>query len=299
MGISGTIPPMLTPTTEAMDVDTGALRELTNRLADGGVHGLFPTGTTGEFSSLSREQRRTVVRTVVDESGDLPVLAGCGGTAIPAVQQYIEDAAAAGADVAVVVTPYYVETDQAGIVEFYERIARKSRLPVYVYHIPQYTGNRIDPATVQQLATVPNIVGIKDSSGDFPYFMQLIDATPSEFAVLQGIPTYSLLSLEHGADGLVAGPANVFPRPMSELYEASVAGDYVRARERLSKVVLPILSTTRSVPMVAALKHLSGNAGYDLGDPLPPRTGLTDDQRDDLDACFQAITETGLVAADD
>lgn len=295
MELDGVIPPMLTPTTSQMEVDTTALREFTAFLVDGGVHGLFPAGTTGEFSSLTLQQRRTVVRTVAEESGDVPVLAGCGGTSVRAVEEQIQGAADGGADAAVVVTPYYFSTTQGGLEHFYQQVATDAPLPIYLYNIPQLTGSALERTTVARLAEHPNVVGIKDSSGDFLFFMSLLEGTPPSFNVLQGISTYAISSLEMGADGLVTGPANVFPRLTSELYEAHEFGDYVGARERLSDVVLPILRNIQSLPTVPALKYLSALAGRDLGEPLPPLPTLNAEQRNRLEACHRTVVETGLV----
>lgn len=298
MHISGAIPPMITPTAVESTVDTETLREFTVFLKQGGVDGLFPVGTTGEFTALGRDQRQTVVETVVDTSGDIPVLAGCGGTAVSSVRAYIADAADAGADAAVVVTPYYQNGSQASLMRFYRAVSSDSPLPIYLYNIPQFTGNHLQPETVAILAENPNIVGIKDSSGDFNFFMDLLDTVPSSFDVIQGIPTYSLMSLKNGADGLIAGPANVFPEVVSELYAAQQAGDDAHAWARLTEVILPILQTTRSMPMISALRHLSANAGRDLGGPLPPLPELTDDQRNELDKCYQTIVASERTAAD-
>jgi 4-hydroxy-tetrahydrodipicolinate synthase len=289
---------MITPTAVESTVDTETLREFTVFLKQGGVDGLFPVGTTGEFTALGRDQRQTVVETVVDTSGDIPVLAGCGGTAVSSVRAYIADAADAGADAAVVVTPYYQNGSQASLMRFYRAVSSDSPLPIYLYNIPQFTGNHLQPETVAILAENPNIVGIKDSSGDFNFFMDLLDTVPSSFDVIQGIPTYSLMSLKNGADGLIAGPANVFPEVVSELYAAQQAGDDAHAWARLTEVILPILQTTRSMPMISALRHLSANAGRDLGGPLPPLPELTDDQRNELDKCYQTIVASERTAAD-
>jgi 4-hydroxy-tetrahydrodipicolinate synthase len=142
-------------------------------------------------------------------------------------------------------------------------------------------------------------VGIKDSSSDFNFFLDLLKETPTSFDVFQGIPTYSLLSLEHGADGLIAGPANVFPRVVSELYEAYENDDDDRARAHLSDVILPILQSTRSMPMVPALRYISAKAGRDLGGPLPPLSELTAEQREKVDECFQTVAATELTATGD
>lgn len=299
MHVSGAIPPMITPTTSESAIDTDTLQEFTEFLIQGGVDGLFPTGTTGEFTSLGRDQRRTVVETVVNTADDCPVLAGCGGTAVPSVRHYVQDAADAGADAAVVITPYYQDASQESLVRFYEAVAADSPLPMYLYNIPQFTNNNLEPETVARLAEHSNVVGIKDSSGDFNFFLDLLDAVPASFDVIQGVPTYSIMSLDYGADGLIAGPANVFPEAVSELYKAHETGDDDRAQERLSEVILPILQSTRSMPMIPALRYLSAKAGRDLGDPFPSLPELTAAQREKLDECYQAVTATKLIARSD
>lgn len=297
MHVSGAIPPMITPTIADSTVDTESLCEFTEFLIEGGVDGLFPIGTTGEFTALGRDQRRIVIESVVDNSANLPVLAGCGGTAIPTIRRYIDDATTAGADAAVVVTPYYQKTTQESLIRFYEEIATYSELPIYLYNIPHFSSNSMKSETVVQLAEHRNIAGIKDSSGDFTLFMDFLDETPASFDVIQGIPTYSIMSLEQGADGLIAGPANVFPRAVSHLYEAHQNGDYDRAWECLSGVVLPILQATQAMPMIPALRYLSAKAGRDLGDPFLPHPELTSDQREKLDECFRAVSTTELTIA--
>ena len=299
MHISGAIPPMITPTTGELAIDTETLQEFTEFLIQGGVDGLFPVGTTGEFTALGRDQRRTVVETVVNEASGAPVLAGCGGTAVPSVRTYIEDAANAGADAAVVVTPYYQNGSQESLIRFYEAVSTDSPLPIYLYNIPQLTGNNLQLGTVATLAGYQNIAGIKDSSGDFNFFIDLLDTVPPSFDVIQGIPTYSIMSLENGADGLIAGPANVFPEAVNELYEAHQSGNDDAARERLSEVIFPILKSTRSMPMISALRYLSDNAGRDLGRPLPPLPKLTDNQREKLDECYRTVVASELTALSD
>lgn len=296
MDVDGVIPPMLTPTTESAEIDEEALKDFTRYLTEGGVHGLFPMGTSGEFASFSSDQQQTVTRIVVEESGDLPVLAGCGGTSIRDVETRVANAAEAGADAGVVVTPYYFESSQQSLSQFYREIASTVSIPIYLYNIPDLTGNNLEPETVEELAEHPNIAGIKDSSGDFPYFLEVLETTPDSLDVLQGIPTYAVLSLEHGADGLVAGSANIFPEAVSEVFTAYSAGDFARAREIHSKVLLPVMRELRTSPTVGTLKYLAAKVGQDLGDPILPATQLTSEQKRSLDACLERIVQTGVTA---
>ena len=290
MDLHGTIPPMVTPTTDRDGgVDVSALRSLTDSLVDGGVHGLFPNGSTGEFSSLTRAERRTVVETVADAADGTPVIAGCGGTSVSDVLAAVDDAVDAGADAAVVVTPYYLGTTQDGLREFYETIADRSQLPVVLYNIPHLTGVSLAVETAAALADHPDLVGIKDSSGNATYHFRLIENTPEDFAVIQGITTLAIPSLDAGGDGIVTGTANVFPAAMAGLYDAHVAGDVEATVRLLREAVIPVSSAHDGVPTAPALKFLVRQTGTDVGPPLLPLPELSDEEERRLADAYDAV----------
>ena len=290
MHVHGTIPPMLTPTTDRTGgIDVPALRTYTETLVASGVHGLFPNGSTGEFSSLTRDERRTVVETVADAAGSTPVLAGCGGTSVSDVLTGIDDAATGGADAAVVVTPYYLGTTQEGLQEFYETIADRSPLPIVLYTIPPLTGTVLAVETVTALAEHENVVGIKDSSGDATYHYRLIEGTPTKFSVVQGITSLAVTSLDAGADGIVTGTANVFPTAMADLYDAHAAGDRERAVRLLREVVIPIGAAHDGIPTAAAIKFLARRSGMETGPPLLPLPDLTGEQERRLAEAYDDV----------
>jgi len=282
---------MVTPVTESGDVDREALRTYTNELVEGGVHGLFPVGSTGEFSSLTREQRSTVIEIVAEQSGERPVLAGCGGTSLANVKRYLSDAAAAGADVGVVVTPFYLETTQESLRRYYERLADDAPIPFYLYNIPQRTGICLGVETIAGLAERSEIVGIKDSTGDFTYCIEILDSVPDIFEVFQGIPTLAAPSLDLDADGVIAGPANIFPSLVSEFYDAYQLGDNDRVHQILQNVIAPIITTIQSIPSPVAFKYLLSKAGLEVGDPLSPLPSLSRAQRQRLNKCFQNVIQ--------
>lgn len=291
MKARGMIPPMVTPVDGDQEINTETLRVFTDRLLQEGVHGLFPVGSTGEFPSLTRAQRTTVIETVAERADDRPVLAGCGGTSLKAVQQYLADAAAVGASAGVVVTPYYMETTQEGLCQFYEQLGDESSLPIYLYNIPQLTGTKLSVDSVSRLAEHPTIAGIKDSSGDFAYFVSLLETVPESFGVLQGLPLLGIASLDHGADGIVGGPANVFPSPLAEFYDAYRRGDRAHAQQVLQTVIAPIISSIQPIPTPVAFKYLLMKTGLDVGGPLSPLTPLTDEHRQRLDDCYRQIQQ--------
>ena len=290
MRISGTIPPMVTPTLgRDGGVDVPTLRSFTESLVDDGVHALFPNGSNGEFSSLTRTERRTVVETVVDAADGTSVIAGCGGTSVGDVLTGIDDAAGAGADAAVVVTPYYLTTRQSGLREFYETVANRSPLPVVLYNIPQLTGVSLDVETVAALSDHDDIVGIKDSSGNATYHFRLVENTPEDFSVIQGITTLAAASLDAGSDGLVTGTANVFPGAMADLYDAHVAGDRERVTRLLKDVVIPISSAHDGIPTAVALKFLVRWSGTEVGPPLLPLPELSSEEEQRLADAYDAV----------
>lgn len=293
MELGGVIPPMITPvTSRSGGINRNVARSFSKFLADGGVHGLFPCGSTGEFTSLTRAERSTMIETVSEAVSDIPVLAGCGGNSVHEVVRYIEDADAAGADAGVVVTPFYLQTSQDGLVEFLETIAERSPLEIILYNIPPLTKHRLSPTSVSTLAENPNIIGIKDSSGDMSYHFDLVDQTPDSFCVMQGRSELAVASLDIGSDGLVLGTANAFPELHVELFEAYVRGNHERAVKLIKTVTTPIVSATADIPTAAGQKHLVERAGFDVGDPLLPLPNLSDTEMHDLDECFQRVNET-------
>lgn len=290
MQLRGTIPPMATPIhSESGEIDHETLESYTEFLTDGGVHGLFPCGSTGEFTSLTAQQRRSVIDTVV-RSADVPVLAGCGDTSIGDVSEHVDAARDAGADAAVVVTPYYLDVPQDGLQAYFEQIADRADLPVILYNIPSLTGHPISLDVATALAEHDNVIGLKDTSGDMSYHYKLIQRTPGDFDVLQGLTSLAVASLDIGSDGLVAGPANVFPEALVETYDAHCDGNRERAGELMRSVVAPLTSTFDGIPTASAIKYLLEVRGFDVGPPLLPLPRLSDNEREALDRSYRQIT---------
>lgn len=291
MHVSGTVVPMATPThgtRRAVDFET--LAQFTRRLIDAGCDGLFPASSIGEFPNFTTAQNRRVVETVAGAADDsTTVLAGCSDTDVETVLENVEVANEADADAAVVLPPYYLGTTRSGLERFFRIVADESALPVVLYNIPQLTGNRLDVDLVASLADHDAFVGLKDTSGDLTYHHRVITTTDDEFTVFQGATELATASLELGADGLVAGPANVVPEAMVSLYEAHDRGDARTVEQLLRRVVLPLVSATSDLPTASAVKHLVAEAGLDVGEPLPPLPRLTDDERATLSASYSQV----------
>lgn len=284
---------MATPTVGRNgEIDEPTLERFTNLLIDAGVHGLFPGSSIGEFPSLTHELNHLTIETVAAAADDkTEVLAGCCDTSVEGVIENVDAADAAGADAAVVVAPYYLSTTQEGLYRFFMRVANRSTLPVLIYNIPSLTGNHLAIETVTRLVAHDNIVGLKDTSGDLTYHHRIINETPADFAVFQGATELAVASLELGASGLIAGPANVFPEAVVRLYQAHRAHENDEVRTLMQQVVMPLVTAMDDIPTAAAIKHYIRLSGLDVGKPLAPLPTLTDDERARLERAYQLVVQ--------
>ena len=238
--LRGVIPPMISPLTSAQQVDGAAVKRLVDYILDGGCSGLFVLGGTGEGAWLTWSQREAIVRSTVQAAnGRAPVLVGVmlPGTA-PARDSALQ-AVDAGADALVVGSPYYFAVEATAQLRHIEAILAATSLPVVLYNIPQCTHQPIAREAIEALASEPRMLGIKDSSGDLPYFQFLLSikrARPA-FRVLQGLESAAAPSLLVGADGLIPGLANVAPRLLSDLVRAAHAGHVHTCGELQEQVV--------------------------------------------------------------
>lgn len=230
--IRGVIPPIVTPMDEEENINEEQLRMQVNRLIGAGVHGIFALGTNGEGYILSETEKERVLENVIEETaGRVPVYAGTGAVSTRDTIRLSQRAKAMGADILSVITPWFAAASQEELIEHYRTVARAVDMPVVLYNIPARTGNALSPATVEKLSEVDNIVGVKDSSGNFDNMLQYIERTRERnFAVLSGNDSLILWNLLAGGSGGIAGCANVFPKNMAAIYEAFVRGDLERAK---------------------------------------------------------------------
>lgn len=215
--LQGETPPLVTPF-DGNEVDHEALAAVVEHVREGDVDALFPLGTTGEFASLTAEEREEVVETVVEESGDLPVVVGASATAVDDVVEHAKAATMAGAHAIAVTPPYYeTATGPQGNYDFFAAVAEASPLPLVLYNIPQHVGTVLEIQTVAELARRDDVLAIKDSSGDLTYTLSLAAETPDDFLVLQGYDTLLLPGLRMGLDGGVNALANVVPEAFATI----------------------------------------------------------------------------------
>ncbi|WP_462425693.1 4-hydroxy-tetrahydrodipicolinate synthase [Fusobacterium varium] len=232
--IKGVIVPLLTPMNDDETINEKELRNQVNRQIESGIHALFPLGTNGEAYILSREEKEQVLKIVVDEAkGRVPVYGGTGCISTKETIELSLKAKEIGVDVLSIITPSFAAASQDELYEHYKEIAKAVDLPIVLYNIPARTGNALAPATVEKLSKIPNIVGVKDSSGNFDNMLQYIEKTRyrKDFAVLSGNDSLILWCLLAGGRGGIAGCANVFPSTMASIYDTFIAGNLDKARE--------------------------------------------------------------------
>ena len=232
--IKGVIVPLLTPMNDDETINEKELRNQVNRQIESGIHALFPLGTNGEAYILSREEKEQVLKIVVDEAkGRVPVYGGTGCISIKETIELSLKAKEIGVDVLSIITPSFAAASQDELYEHYKEVAKAVDLPIVLYNIPARTGNALAPATVEKLSKIPNIVGVKDSSGNFDNMLQYIEKTRyrKDFAVLSGNDSLILWCLLAGGRGGIAGCANVFPSTMASIYDTFIAGNLDKARE--------------------------------------------------------------------
>ena len=232
--IKGIIPPIVTPMNEDESVNEKELRNQVNRQIKGGIHGLFPFGTNGEGYILNEKEKEEVLSIVIDETkGRVPVYAGTGCISTKDTIRQSQMAESLGADVLSIITPSFAAASQNELYDHYKAVAEAVDMPIFLYNIPARTGNALAPATVAKLSKIPNIVGAKDSSGNFDNMLQYIEQTrdSKDFAVLSGNDSLILWNLLAGGTGGIAGCANVFPEVMASIYNYFAAGDLENARK--------------------------------------------------------------------
>lgn len=235
VAIKGIIPPIITPMNDDESINVAELRNQVNRQIEGGVHALFCFGTNGEGYILNGAEKELVLRTVVEEcNGRVPVYAGTGCISTKETIEQSRMAMALGADVLSVITPSFAAASQNELYEHYKAVAEAVDMPIVLYNIPARTGNALAPATVGRLAQIENIVGAKDSSGNFTNILSYIDAGRKKqngtFSTLSGNDQLIVWNLLAGGTGGIAGCANVYPHVMASIYDLFMEGKVEEAK---------------------------------------------------------------------
>jgi 4-hydroxy-tetrahydrodipicolinate synthase len=229
--LRGIIPPMVTPLLNDHTLDHNGLERLVEHLIKGGVHGLFILGTTGEGTSLSYALRREMVTlTCKWVSARIPVLVGITDSSPGESLSLAQTAAESGASALVAAPPYYFGMQQSELVDYYLSLAEQMPLPLFLYNMPSHTKIHFEPSTVKALSAHPNIVGLKDSSGNGVYFNSLLYLMRNdpEFTIMVGPEEIMAATVVMGGHGGVNGGANMFPKLYVDLYHAALSRDFDR-----------------------------------------------------------------------
>jgi 4-hydroxy-tetrahydrodipicolinate synthase len=274
------------------EIDEHALRELVEFQIGAGIEGLVPCGSTGESATMSHAEHRRVVEGVVSAArGRVPVVAGAGSNNTREAVELTLHAKEAGADGALLISPYYNKPTQDGIVAHYAEIARETDFPLVVYNIPGRTASNMSPATLARLADIEQVVGVKEASGDLGQISEIVARCPENFSLLSGDDALTLPILAVGGVGVISTSANVAPAEMVEMVNAVRAGDLPRARAihlRLLPLFSVLFCETNPIPVKAAVAEM-GRIGDEIRLPL---TEITQPNRERLKV---VLKEFGLL----
>src|SRR5262245_13718306 len=248
---------LVTPFTKSGDLDERAVRRLGRRQIDAGVHFLVPCGTTGENPTLTLAERIRIVEILADEAaGKTPVLAGAGGYDTKEIIHLADEMRKAGATGLLSVTPYYNKPTQEGLIQHFRAIAHSKPLPVIVYNVPGRTGVNVETATLARLSAIPNIVGVKEASGNITQMADVCNAVPDDFLVLSGDDAITLPLMALGGRGIISVVSNEIPGEMARMVEAAERGDFAAARA-IHRRILPLMQVnfveSNPVPVKAAM----------------------------------------------
>ncbi|MCP3426551.1 4-hydroxy-tetrahydrodipicolinate synthase [Rothia sp. AR01] len=269
--IRGVLTALTTPFDADENIDVPALRRVVDRSVEAGVNGVVAGGSTGEFASLTPDERRRLVDAVTEHvGGRVPVIAQTGATTTQEALRHSEAARAAGADVLMLVTPYYEPLSLEETVAYIEEVSSSVELPVMLYNIPGATGVNLDPDTVGRLARKhENIRYIKDSSVDWEQALRLIHHHGDVIDTFIGWDTFIYSALLEGAAGVMAGAANVVPGEIVSVYRAVTEGRLDEARAEWARLY-PVIDAMISEPFIAAVKAGLRIQGEPVGAPRSP-----------------------------
>ncbi|MEH7419112.1 4-hydroxy-tetrahydrodipicolinate synthase [Neobacillus drentensis] len=278
MELKGIIPAMVTPLTAEQKVNEAVTRQLTNHLIESGVHGIFILGTNGEFHLLNTEEKIEMARIVIEEvNGRVPVMVGTGGNSTEEAVELSQKMEQLGADALSLITPFFIPPTQEELAVHFEKVAESTSLPVLLYNIPARTGVNIEPGTVARLAKVPNIVGIKDSGGNFDNIENYINASKDEdFSVFAGTDSLILQTLQAGGKGAVAATANMVPDVVVAIYNNWLEGNIGAAQENQQKLQ-PLRDAFKYGTLPSVLKKAVELYSIPVGPPKMPVAEIAGD----------------------
>ncbi|QII49012.1 4-hydroxy-tetrahydrodipicolinate synthase [Bacillus paralicheniformis] len=270
---------MVTPFDKNENIDFQKLSKLIDYLINNGTDSLVVVGTTGESPTLSEEEKVALIQYSVKEAaGRVPIIAGTGSNNTKASIKLTKKAEEAGADAVMLVTPYYNKPSQEGMYRHFRAIAEETSLPVMLYNVPGRTAASLAPETTIRLAEIPNIIAIKEASGDLDAMTKIVAETPEDFAVYSGDDSLTLPALSVGARGIVSVASHIIGPEMQEMIKHYTEGNTAQAA-LIHQKLLPLMKGLFAAPNPSPLKTALQLKGLDVGSVRLPLIPLNEDER--------------------
>ncbi|MFR0672391.1 4-hydroxy-tetrahydrodipicolinate synthase [Enterobacterales bacterium AW_CKDN230030176-1A_HGKHYDSX7] len=291
--IAGSMVALVTPMDAQGHLDWDSLGKLVDFHLDNGTHAIVAVGTTGESATLDVEEHIQVIEFVVKRvNGRIPVIAGTGANSTREAVHLTQNAKNAGADACLLVVPYYNKPTQEGLYQHFKHVAEAVDIPQILYNVPGRTSCDMQAETVIRLSSVPNIIGIKEATGDLTRAKAILDGVSADFLVMSGDDPTAVELMLLGGKGNISVTANVAPREMADLCEAALAGDAEKARalnDRLMPLHKQLFVEANPIPVKWALAEMGRmHTGIRL-----PLTWLSESQHD---VVRQALRQCGVLA---
>lgn len=268
----GVLPALVTPFSKNNTIDSENFRNIVSLVEEGGVSGIVACGTTGESATLSMAEHKELIDIAMDCSS-VPVVAGTGSNNTVEAVELTKHAADVGADGALVISPYYNKSNTAGLLAHFKTIAEEADIPIILYNVPSRTGQDLSVEVIAELATVDNIVAVKEASGSVEKISRILEMTADEdFGVLSGEDALTFPAVALGGSGVVSVVANIVPEMMVNLVKATKKGDMETARElhfKMAPLMRALFAETNPIPVKRAME-LMGLVNGNLRLPLAP-----------------------------
>ncbi len=285
----GAIPAMVTPFDSECRLDEARVRELIEDYLSAGVHGISVAGSQGEFFMLTNEERLRLIEVSVETvDGRVPIYAGTGAVTTRETIEMTKAAEAMGADIALLITPYFIQPNDDELFEHYRAVSEATQLPFLLYNNPLRTSVNISVPLFARCAALENIAGIKDSSGDMTQFAEYMRATGGEKLGFSGRDTLTLTMMMHGCAGAISPAANVFPELVIKQYELAREGLWEEAR-RVHDILAPLRVAWALGSFPVVIKEAMSIVGRDAGPTRPPIAALTPGARAQLTDVLNGI----------
>jgi len=295
MKIEGTTVAMVTPFTQDDGVDEAGMRQNINYLIENGVNGLLAAGTTGESATITHDEQKKMIDILIDEvGGRVTTVAGAGSNSSKEALDLVKYAEKAGADAALVITPYYNKPQPHGLYEHYKMLANSTEIPIIIYNVPSRTGTDIDVETIGQIAQMDNFVAIKEASPDLDKVSMIMKklqeiGREDDFRVISGNDNLTLPMISMGAKGVISVVANVDPARMSAMVQSALEGDFQRAMDihyEIYDLMKVLFIESNPVPAKESLNMIGRPAGH-VRMPLAP---LKDQDKEELKKVLQKLS---------